>query len=144
MRPNPWIVVLFALFAVPTAEGRIENPCPVGMVPTGHGSCIDRFEYPNQPGVKPLLGVSGIAEPEDQDAGVVIDAEQLCARSGKRVCRRDEWISACKGPEGAPYPFGRKLPKYDPNQQDGLCNYDKLFLSPNETKVYLRDPDEMV
>jgi hypothetical protein len=117
--------------------------CPSDMVPTGRGTCIDRFEWPNKRGVKPLVGASGVAEEEDLKEGRVMDAERLCASVGKRVCYRREWISACQGPEKALYPFGNELPKYNPDQQDGLCNYDKWFRPVNERKVARRDQDEM-
>lgn len=117
--------------------------CPEGMVPIGSTVCIDRFEWPNQAGVKPALAMSAIAEPEDRAAGIVMDAEQLCASVGKRVCYDDEWIQACEGPGGTRYPFGDKLPKFTPGEGTGLCNYDKWFRNVDERKVFLRDPAEL-
>lgn len=119
--------------------------CPKGMVPVPHHPtvCIDQFEWPNRPGRRPLLGVSGVPEPQDRAAGRVMDAEALCASIGKRVCHAGEWVDACRGTGGAPYPWGAKVPRYTPGQGGGVCNYDKRFLAPDEYLVHRRDPAEM-
>jgi formylglycine-generating enzyme required for sulfatase activity len=33
-------------------------------------------------------------------------AEQYCAYAGGRLCTEDEWLTACSGPEGRPFPYG--------------------------------------
>lgn len=137
------LVAMLGLGALAWSPGSKTPECPSDMVPTGLGSCIDRFEWPNQKGVKPLIGVSGIAERVDLEAGRVMDAERLCASVGKRVCRRYEWVTACQGPNRTKYPFGSKIPKYSPDEQNGLCNYDKWFRRVDEYKVSIRDPGEM-
>lgn len=50
--------------------------------------CIDRYEAPNQPGVKPF---SGVTEWE---------ADWWCNERGKRLCSSSEWTRACLGPQG--------------------------------------------
>ena len=136
-------LVLLSIGALGWAPGELGS-CPSGMVPSGMGrSCIDRYEWPNRRGVKPLVGVSGVPEQEDLAAGRVMDAQRLCASVGKRVCLRDEWIAACRGEAYSKYPFGNEVPRYNPEDQNGLCNYDKWYRSPDEYKVATRDPHEM-
>jgi len=45
--------------------------------------CVDRYEYPNQAGVKPTVSVTWD------------EARELCATEGKRLCTADEWTQAC-------------------------------------------------
>src|SRR5262249_51067799 len=52
--------------------------------------CIDRYEYPNQPGVKPAVMVTW-----DQ-------AKATCEGEGKRLCTDSEWTLACEGAERRP------------------------------------------
>jgi len=114
------------------------------MVPVplpGKRICIDRFEWPNKYGQKPLLGLSGVREPYEEDQ--ITNIEELCQSVGKRVCTAEEWVAACSGPDHQKYPFGDKLPKYTPGEYTGLCNYDKKYRPVNEHKVFLRDPEEM-
>ncbi len=56
--------------------------------------CIDRHEWPNQVGKKPLVYVNWN------------QAKGLCSSAGKRLCRRSEWVLACEGPKRLPYPWG--------------------------------------
>jgi hypothetical protein len=126
--------------------GRLDSyvgPCPKNMVLVAPTVCMDQFEWPNVPGVKPRLGISGVAEKHDLDAGRVEDAERLCASVGKRVCTDKEWVAGCRGPDGAPYPFGKTLPKYTLGKNDGLCNYDKFYVPIDAKKAFERDPAEM-
>jgi formylglycine-generating enzyme required for sulfatase activity len=113
------------------------------MVPAVPGVCIDQFEFPNKPGVKPRLGLSGIEEEYDRDKKKAWDAERLCKSVGKRVCRDYEWIAACEGAGGTKYPFGEHLPKYDIGTNDGLCNYDKYYKPVDEYLVFKRDQKHM-
>jgi sulfatase modifying factor 1 len=132
-----------AVGLVTLSAGSERVGCPRDMAVVGE-SCVDRYEWPNRRGAKPLLGASGLAEPEDIEAGKVMDATRLCASVGKRVCRREEWVAACRGPTRSRYPFGDRVPRYDPNKRDGLCNYDRWFRTPNEHRVAIRDPAEMI
>jgi len=67
--------------------------------------CIDEYEHPNQPGVLPTVNVSWD------------EAQQSCAKAGKRLCTEDQWEKACKGPGNARFPYGND---FDAN----LCNTD--------------------
>jgi hypothetical protein len=58
--------------------------------------CIDRYEYPNQLGVKPKL------------QNTWYQAKSLCEAQGKRLCVDNEWTQACRGPDNRPYPYGYK------------------------------------
>jgi sulfatase modifying factor 1 len=77
--------------------------------------CIDRYEWPNQPGVKPAVAVDWIG------------AHERCAGAAKRLCTDSEWTLACEGPERLPYPYG-----YTRNSE--ACNIDKPYILPNEAK----------
>lgn len=118
--------------------------CPADMVLVrATKTCMDRFEWPNRAGERPLLGVTAVRSSEDQRRGVTMDAESLCASVGKRMCRLEEWVPACRGRGGTDYPFGRKLPKKKPPADEAPCNYAQQFLKPDERKVWGRDPGEM-
>lgn len=108
-------------------------PCPDDMVVARPGVCIDRYEYPNVPGQKPRLAMSGMSE----EIGPVYDAETLCGVQGKRTCTRKEWMAACRGPEGSNLPYGGKKP------QPGKCNTDKQWRDVNASKVARRDAKEL-
>ncbi|WP_434382262.1 protein kinase domain-containing protein [Melittangium boletus] len=56
--------------------------------------CIDEFEFPNQAGVAPRVGVSWQ------------DARNECAKMGRRLCSEEEWEKACKGPGNLRFPYG--------------------------------------
>lgn len=111
------------------------DACPAGMAPTGRGTCIDVYEWPNQKGVKPMLGASALPEMRDIRAGRVMDATALCESVGKRVCSRDEWVSACKGPNRTKYPWGNGPAR----RKHQRCNTDKHWRPVDEGKVAARD-----
>jgi formylglycine-generating enzyme len=75
--------------------------------------CIDRFEYPNRAGDKPVVAVT------------FDEAKRACRREGKRLCESQEWTLACEGPERLPYPTGF-------SRQKETCNLDKPYIQPNE------------
>ena len=135
------LAVASALLVAPATSA--PKRCPRLMVPASKGVCIDQFEWPNKPGRKPKLGISGIVEEADHGGKAVWDAESLCASVGKRVCTAEEWIAACEGQGGSKFPFGEKIPKYTPGDGTGLCNYDKVFRTPDEYLVFKRDAKEM-
>ena len=61
--------------------------------------CIDKHEWPNQPGKQPTVFVN------------FHEAQRSCQSVGKRLCQRSEWTLACEGPKRAPYPYGwQRLP----------------------------------
>jgi len=100
------------------------------MAPTGVGTCIDRREWTREDG-HPLVGASALPEPE---AAADVSADTLCRAAGKRVCEREEWMSACS--HGERYPYGAK---YEP----GRCNDSKWWKTVDEAKVAHRDPKEL-
>lgn len=120
-----------------------EPRCPEDMVLVAETrTCLDRYEWPNKKGVRPSVAMTATVSPFDEPRGLVRDAERLCASVGKRACERGEWISACRGPKGSAFPFGRKLPK-KPKADEAKCNYAQFFIVPDETKVFNRDPKEL-
>ena len=58
--------------------------CPTDMVSQGD-ICIDQFEYPNLPGVKPI-----------SDATFAM-AQQACIDSWEHLCSDKEWLYGCEG-----------------------------------------------
>jgi sulfatase modifying factor 1 len=68
--------------------------------------CIDAYEYPNEPGAKPVVMKTWY------------EARDACSAEGKRLCGDSEWTLACEGQERMPYPYG-----YARNAD--ACNIDK-------------------
>ncbi len=56
--------------------------------------CVDKYEYPNQPGEPPMRSVNWL------------EAKNLCAAKGKRLCSEYEFEKACRGPSGTLYTYG--------------------------------------
>ena len=87
--------------------------------------CMDRFEWPNQEGVKPVVMKTWY------------DAKNACQGAGKRLCTDSEWTLACEGSEMLAYPYG--------NQRDSTaCNIDKSLPEPDEKAIgnpYTRDAE---
>ena len=67
--------------------------CPSDMVDI-EGYCMDKYEYPNKFGVKPMNSVTWY------------DAAKYCIDAGKRLCNESEWKQACSGPYNLKYPYG--------------------------------------
>ena len=77
--------------------------------------CIDRYEWPNQAGVKPVVAVDWN------------EANKECSSVNKRLCADTEWTLACEGQERLPYPYG-----YTRNPE--ACNIDKPYIMPDNDK----------
>jgi formylglycine-generating enzyme len=75
--------------------------------------CIDKFEYPNQAGEKPV-----VMKTWNQ-------AADACKAQGKRLCGDSEWTMACEGREHLPYPYGTK-------RDSEACNIDRGHPDVNE------------
>jgi hypothetical protein len=75
--------------------------------------CIDRYEWPNKAGEKPLVMKTWF------------EAGDACKAEGKRLCGDSEWTLACEGQERLPYPYG-----YERNPE--ACNIDKPHPDVNE------------
>ncbi len=105
-------------------------PCPTNMVSIEGRFCIDVYEaslvemlpdgteapYPH------YLAVDGhdvraVSEPHVFPQGFIseVQAQDACAASGKRLCRYDEWKTACMGPSRTAFPYGD-------SRQPGSCN----------------------
>jgi hypothetical protein len=78
--------------------------------------CVDRFEYPNVPGAKPLVMKSWL------------EASAMCGAAGKRLCSDSEWTLACEGPERLPYPYGL-------TRDATACNIDKPPIGVREAEL---------
>lgn len=72
------------------------SKCPKGMayIPYNGGFCIDKYEWPNKPGRRPISNVS------------FSQASDSCFTIGKRLCEAAEWESCCRGPYNWNYPYG--------------------------------------
>jgi len=93
-----------AQYAAPAlVEGRVDHK----------HFCIDRFEYPNLEGVRPVVMVSWV------------EAKAACEAEGKRLCGASEWTLACEGNERVPYPYGYR-------RDSTACNIDRPHPTPDE------------
>ncbi|MCA9624839.1 MAG: SUMF1/EgtB/PvdO family nonheme iron enzyme, partial [Myxococcales bacterium] len=70
--------------------------------------CMDRYEWPNKKGAEPKVMLR------------FVDAEEACAKRGRRLCTEFEWELACEGPEHRPWPYGWQAEK-------GRCNVDAPY-----------------
>ncbi|HKQ69227.1 MAG TPA: SUMF1/EgtB/PvdO family nonheme iron enzyme [Polyangiaceae bacterium] len=84
--------------------------------------CIDRFEYPNLAGVRPVVMVNWS------------EAKSACEAEGKRLCTGSEWTLACEGTERVPYPYGYE-------RDSTACNIDRPH--PNVDDEALQNPREV-
>lgn len=131
--------ILAGLALTLPAQSTVEKlRCPIDMVQTGVGTCIDRYEWPNIKGAHPVIGLTALPQHRDERAGEVWDLTALCDMVGKRVCTRTEWTSACRGSDRSRYPWGNAKPTKKPHP----CNTDKLWKQPNEKKLAERDHAE--
>ena len=78
--------------------------------------CIDRYEWPNKVGEKPVVMKTWF------------EAKDSCSAVGKRLCGDSEWTVACEGEEHLPYPYG-----YARNAD--ACNIDKPHPEVNEVAL---------
>jgi hypothetical protein len=115
--------------AAPTRENRYV--CPSDMVMIGRSYCVDVYEASlmqtmpdGSEKVWPYYDVlpAGVVTRAVSVAGVYpqgyisgIQAATACERSGKRLCKPDEWKNACMGPKKTIFPYGNE-------RQVGRCN----------------------
>lgn len=86
--------------------------------------CIDRYEFPNKKGVRPMVMQN------------FYQAQVHCQQRGKRLCTESEWTKACEGPDAEPFPYGYTR---DPKK----CRGDQPYGFPNKKKILDRDPAEL-
>jgi hypothetical protein len=99
-------------------EDRCAEFAPTGRclgTPRHKHFCIDRYEWPNEAGAKPVVAV-------DWDT-----ARAECTTAGKRLCADTEWTLACEGQERLPYPYGYVRDSH-------ACNIDRRYIVPDERK----------
>ena len=115
--------------AAPTRDNRYV--CPSDMVMIGHSYCVDVYEASlmqvmpdGSERVWPYFDVlpEGVVTRAVSQAGVYpqgyisgYQAAAACERSGKRLCKPDEWKNACMGPKKTIFPYGNE-------RQVGRCN----------------------
>ncbi|MFO0612440.1 MAG: SUMF1/EgtB/PvdO family nonheme iron enzyme [Polyangiaceae bacterium] len=134
--------------SAPPAErsaDRVDGPCPPSMVQVKR-TCIDAFEahlvsdaggearvHPHferpEAGVRyRAVAARGVRYRAVAARGVFpqgyisqVEAADACAASGKRLCSKREWQSACRGQGRFQYPYG-------PRRTPGKCNSMKQHL----------------
>lgn len=87
-----------------------EQKKSAGMVKIGK-FYMDLYEYPNIIGEYPVTNVTWA------------EANAMCEAEGKRLCAPDEWVLACRGPQGLRFPYG---PVYDGTK----CNSESPIDTP--------------
>jgi sulfatase modifying factor 1 len=113
---------MFAASLVVAAIPAADRACPQGMASIGGTYCIDAYEaslvetmadgsetpwpyYATVPAGVTVRAVSSCGVyPQGYISG--IQAQAACQRSGKRLCRADEWKNACMGPKKTTFPYG--------------------------------------
>jgi formylglycine-generating enzyme required for sulfatase activity len=96
------------------------NVCPGKREPLDY--CIDRFEFPNEPGGHPPVMVD------------FHDAALACEERSKRLCRESEWVTACEGPGETPFPYGWQ-------RSNEACNIDNPWINPSLDRLYSKRPE---
>lgn len=110
-----------SVYEIPSAGG-----CPRDMARAG-AACVDRYEaslvlpdgrtpYPfNRPVHEGSVSARNAPGVFPQGHINQIQAERACRNAGKRLCTKEEWQAACRGPGNAVFPYGDE---YRP----GYCN----------------------
>jgi sulfatase modifying factor 1 len=136
--------------------------CPSNMVPVAGSFCIDIFEaalvehlptgeerswpyYQVIPGDVVVRAVSlrGVF-PQGYISGV--QAREACERSGKRLCKPDEWKNACMGPRGTVFPYGnsREVGRCNDNGRSSMAFFNKNLDDKPEHKWMWGDAGNMI
>jgi formylglycine-generating enzyme len=117
--------------ATPSAAPVDSLGCPSGMAAVGGPYCIDVYEaslvevlpngeerpWPYFEVVPREAVVRAVSLPGVYPQGYIsgLKAREACERSGKRLCKPDEWRNACMGPRATVFPYGNAL-------EAGRCN----------------------
>jgi len=122
----------------PSLRPRDGSACPEGMVPIGDAFCIDVYEaslvqvlpggeeraWPYYEVVPGDVVVRAVSLPGVYPQGYVsgVQAREACERSGKRLCKPDEWRNACMGPRSTVFPYGntRVVGRCNDNGRSGM------------------------
>jgi formylglycine-generating enzyme len=121
------------------AKGKAKG-CPGDMVSVQGQFCIDRYEayVVEVDGKKtrphsPYEPVTGLTVKAMNGRGKVPqayisrnEAEMACANAGKRLCRDDEWLAACKGKRPTQWPYGDERQPRRCNDS-GTSSFNLLF-----------------
>ena len=106
------------------------HPCPPLMALIDLSFCVDLYEGAlEEQGVdgtwsaaSPYLTVGDRVVRAVPAAAIVpqgyisgTEAQAACELSGKRLCTSEEWLAACRGPDGLTWPYGD-------DHVDGACN----------------------
>jgi hypothetical protein len=105
--------------AIPSSSAR---SCPPDMASIGGAYCIDMYEaslvetmsdgseraWPYYETLPSGVLVRAVSSPGVFPQGYIsgVQARSACERSGKRLCRADEWKNACMGPRKTIFPYG--------------------------------------
>jgi formylglycine-generating enzyme len=101
------------LFCVDRYEASLVELLPNGDErPFAHFNALDESQGATEHHV-----VRAISEPNVMPQAYISadQASQACARSGKRLCKANEWKKACKGPDSSTYGYGS-------TNEPGRCN----------------------
>jgi hypothetical protein len=119
-------------------DGGVPEPtCPDDMIRPGRYYCVDRYEahlvilgpdgaitpHPHYEVPEPDVTYWARSEKDVYPQGYISRtvAQAACKASGKRLCSREEWMRACKGPKGWTFPYGNK-------RKPDRCNSSKPHL----------------
>jgi hypothetical protein len=119
-------LLALSLPSIASARGK---RCPSGMISIFGQFCIDPYEgsIEEKRGRKwvrhsPFESVAGLQVRAVSKKGVYPqgyisrdEAETACKAAGKRLCRSQEWLTACRGRQPTRYPYG-------PDRKAGYCN----------------------
>jgi hypothetical protein len=116
-------------FAQPTRASAYV--CPSDMAMIGRSFCIDAYEaslvqvmddgsekrWPYYQTLPKNVVTRAVSQPGVFPQGYIsgTQAAVACERSGKRLCKSDEWRSACMGPKKTTFPYGN-------HRETGRCN----------------------
>ena len=100
---GPLIALLLAALPAALTEAGGQGPPTTAGTVRVDDFWIDRYEYPNVKGEMPRVDVTWL------------EASNLCAARGLRLCTEQEWERACRGPENFVYGYG---PDFEPER----CN----------------------
>ncbi|HXN31531.1 MAG TPA: SUMF1/EgtB/PvdO family nonheme iron enzyme [Polyangiaceae bacterium] len=116
---------------MPPAGPLDSSGCPPGMAMVGGPYCVDMYEaslvevlsngeerpWPYFEVVPSNVVVRAVSLPGVYPQGYIsgVEARAACERSGKRLCKPDEWRNACMGPRATVFPYGNA-------REVGRCN----------------------